>query len=410
MRFVFEGCVLDSSRRELHRDGKMIHVEPQVFDLLIHLLENSNRVLSKDDLLNAVWQGRIVSESTLSSRINAARRAIGDSGQRQSLIRTVPRKGIRFVGDVQQDQVETDGADTRLSVNGQAASETSKSPSQKVTFSRTTDDVNLAVAAVGDGPPVVKTANWLNHIEYDWHSPVWSPMLRQLAARFHLVRYDERGTGLSDWNVGEISLDAFVRDLETVVDELGLERFVLLGISQGAAVSIAYAARHPDRVSRLVISGGYPLGWRKRGNAEEIALREALITLVRHGWGHDNPAYRQTFTSRLMPDATSEQMQSFNELERISTSPENAVRLMDVFGDIDVTDLLSQVKARTLVLHSRNDASIPLEQGLYLARAIPNARFRAIESRNHLILSHEPMWRHYMDEVCAFLEQDGPQS
>jgi pimeloyl-ACP methyl ester carboxylesterase len=273
-----------------------------------------------------------------------------------------------------------------------------------VTFCRTADGVHLAVAVSGTGPPVVKAANWLNHIAYDWHSPVWSPALRLLASRYRLVRYDERGTGLSDWDVEETSFEAFVLDLETVVDWLGLERFALLGISQGAAVSIAYTARHPDRVSRLAICGGYALGWRKRGNPDEIVRREAMLTLVRHGWGQDNPAFRQTFTSLLVPDATAEQMQSFNELERQSTSPANAARLMDVFGDIDVSGLLPQVAVPTLVLHSRNDSSIPFEQGLTLAHAIPGARFVALESRNHLILSHEAEWPRCMKEVCAFLD------
>lgn len=275
---------------------------------------------------------------------------------------------------------------------------------QDVTFCRTADGVHLAVAVSGTGPPVVKAANWLNHIAYDWHSPVWSPALRLLASRYRLVRYDERGTGLSDWDVEETSFEAFVLDLETVVDWLGLERFALLGISQGAAVSIAYTARHPDRVSRLAICGGYALGWRKRGNPDEIVRREAMLTLVRHGWGQDNPAFRQTFTSLLVPDATAEQMQSFNELERQSTSPANAARLMDVFGDIDVSGLLPQVAVPTLVLHSRNDSSIPFEQGLTLAHAIPGARFVALESRNHLILSHEAEWPRCMKEVCAFLD------
>jgi DNA-binding winged helix-turn-helix (wHTH) protein/pimeloyl-ACP methyl ester carboxylesterase len=410
MRILVGDCVLDPTARELRRDGEAVHVEPQVFDLLLYLIENRDRVVSKDDLLSAIWHGRTVSESTLNSRINAVRRAVGDSGERQQFIRTVSRRGFRFVAEVQQDgsAAGEPAAGTEPSPSGATADRRSASPSQHVTFCRATDGTHLAVAESGNGYPVVKTANWLNHLEYDWHSPVWSPMLRHFATRFRLIRYDERGTGLSDWNVAEISLEAFVRDLETVVDAVGLERFALLGISQGAAVSIAYAARHPDRVSRLVLSGGYARGWRKRGNADETALREAMNTLIRHGWGKDNPAYRQTFTSRFMPDATFEQMQSFNELERISTSPDNAIRLVEVFGDIDVSEALSKIAAPTLVLHSRNDASVPLEQGLNLARSIRDARFLALESRNHLVLSHEPAWRRYMEEVCAFLDQDEP--
>jgi pimeloyl-ACP methyl ester carboxylesterase len=232
---------------------------------------------------------------------------------------------------------------------------------------------------------------------------VWSPLINLLSARFRLIRYDERGNGLSDWDVNDISFEAIVRDLETVVDKLGLERFALFGISQGAAVSIAYATRHPDRVSRLVLFGGYAQSWRAHGDVAEIAQREALITLVRHGWGQDNPAFRQVFTSRFVPGATREEMKWFNDLQRVSASPENAIRLIKAFSTIDVANLLPQVAVPTLVLHSRGDAAIPYEQGLMLARGIRNARFVTLESSNHLILSHEPAWDRYTSEICDFL-------
>jgi pimeloyl-ACP methyl ester carboxylesterase/DNA-binding winged helix-turn-helix (wHTH) protein len=393
MRFVFGDYAIDADRRELSRGGTAVHVEPQVFDLILHLVRNRNRVVSKDDLLENVWRGRVVSESTLSNRINAARRALGDSGEQQIFIRTVARRGIRFVGEVQEG-----GTDAVPLASVPAAP-------QEVTFCRTPDGVNLAVATSGNGLPVVKAANWLNHIEFDWKSPIWSPLLNVLSEKFRLIRYDERANGLSDWDVKDVSFEAFVRDLETVVDTLGLERFALLGISQGAAVSIAYAIRHPERVSRLVLSGGYPLGWRKRGNAEQVAQFEALLTLVRNGWGQDNPAFRQVFTSLYVPGATRDEMKWFNDLERASASPENAIRLMNAFSNIDIKDLLPRVAAPTLVLHARGDTPIPFEQGLLLARGIPNARFVALESNNHLILSHEPVWERYAEEICSFLSE-----
>jgi pimeloyl-ACP methyl ester carboxylesterase len=247
----------------------------------------------------------------------------------------------------------------------------------------------------------------MNHVEFDWQSPVWSPLLTQLAAQFRLIRYDERGTGLSDWNVADLSFETFVRDLETVADALDLRRFALFGNAQGAAVAIAYAVRHPDRVSRLVLSGGYAQGWRARGNPAKIEWRKALLKLVRVGWGQDNPAFRQVFTSLMIPGGTLEQSQWVNDLQRVSTSPANAARLLQVFGDIDVAHLLSRVAAPTLVLHSRGDAPCPFEQGLMLARGIPNARFVALESRNNVILSHEPAWQRFVDEVCAFLDENG---
>jgi pimeloyl-ACP methyl ester carboxylesterase len=232
---------------------------------------------------------------------------------------------------------------------------------------------------------------------------VWSPLFERLVGQCRLIRYDERGTGLSDRDVPEFSFEAFVRDLELVVDALGLKRFALLGISQGAPVSIAYAVRNPERVSRLVLCGGFAKGWRKRGNSTDVARAEASITLIREGWGQDNPAARQMFTSLIVPDATLEEMRWLNELERISASPETAVSLLRVIGDIDVSDLLPRITVPTLVLHSRGDARVPFEHGLMLARNIPNARLIALESKNHLILSHEPAWPRFATELCRFL-------
>jgi pimeloyl-ACP methyl ester carboxylesterase/DNA-binding winged helix-turn-helix (wHTH) protein len=408
MRYLFGDHALDADRRELWCGGELVPVEPQVFDLLLHLIRNRDHVVSKDDLLAAVWNGRIVSESTLSNRINAARRAIGDSGEQQKFIRTVARRGIRFVGEVRDGPSDAGRPETAVASSFTSATRIAPAPvpAQEVTFCRTTDGVNLAVATAGDGLPVVKTGTWLTHIEYDWQSPVWCPLLTHLSARFRLIRYDPRGCGLSDREVADISFQALVHDLEAVVDALGLERFALLGISQGAAVSIAYAVRHPDRVSRLVLSGGYPLGRRKRGDAAEIAMQEALLTLIRHGWGQDNPAFRQVFSSRFFPDGTHEQMQWLNDLQRVSTSPENAIRVRRATGDIDVTGLLPRVATPTLVLHSRGDAGVPFEMGRMLARGIPGARFVELESRNHLALAQERAWPRYIGEICDFLDQD----
>jgi DNA-binding winged helix-turn-helix (wHTH) protein/alpha-beta hydrolase superfamily lysophospholipase len=405
MRFLFGDCVIDANRRELLRAGDPVHLEPQVFDLILHLIRNRDRVVSKDDLLENVWDGRIVSESTLSNRINAARRALGDSGEQQQYIKTIARRGLRFIGEVREEQPETARATPRIATASEPVRST-PSP-QEVTFCRAVDGVNLAVATSGSGLPVVKTANWMNHLEFDWQSPVWSPLMSLLSERIRLVRYDERGTGLSDWDVQNISFEAFVRDLETVVDALGLERFALFGISQGAGVSIAYATRHPERVSRLVLLGGFATGWRIRGSEKLINQLEALLTLVQHGWGQDNPAFRQVFTSLFVPGATDEETKWWNDLQRESTSPENAIRLINEFGMIDVSDLLPRVKAPTLVLHSRGDAPVPFNLGLALARGIPNARFVALESSNHIILSHEPAWRRFSDELCGFLAEEG---
>jgi len=274
---------------------------------------------------------------------------------------------------------------------------------QETRFCTTPDNVRVAYAVVGKGPPLVKAANYLSHLEFDWQSPVWRHWLETMSADSRLIRYDERGCGLSDWNVPDFSFDAWIRDLESVVNAAGLEQFPLLGISQGGAVAIEYAARHPDRVTQLIVYGGYSRGWGKRGSTETIEKRQALMTLIRHGWGHDDPAIRQYFTSTFIPDGTLEQMRWFNDLQRVSCSPENAVRFQEEFGKVDVSMNLSKVKAPALIIHSRGDLTVPLEEGRLLAAGIPNSRLVTLESRNHLLLEADPAWHIFVSEVRNFL-------
>ncbi|MEK6325765.1 MAG: alpha/beta fold hydrolase, partial [Acidobacteriota bacterium] len=274
---------------------------------------------------------------------------------------------------------------------------------QHIHFCTTSDGVRIAYATVGAGPPLVKAANWLNHLEFDWQSPIWRHLLEEFARDHLLVRYDERGNGLSDWDVENLSFEEFVRDLESVVDAVGLSRFPLLGISQGGAVAIAYAVRHPERVSHLILYGAYARGWARRGSSEEIDRREALLTLTKLGWGQDNPAYRQLWTTLYVPDAAPEQMQWFNDLQRVSASPENAVRLLNELGKIDVLDLLPQVRVPTLVLHCRDEVVVPFEEGRLLAASIPGALFVPLEGRNHLLLESESAWAIFIAEVRRFL-------
>ena len=366
-----------------------------MFDLLLYLVQNRDRVVSKDDLIASVWGGRIVSDSTLTSRINAVRKAVGDNGDEQRLIRTIARKGIRFVSAVDEAAKSNEVA---------VAQKPTRSPQHEIHFCTASDGVRIAYALAGNGPPLVKAANWLNHLEYDWQSPIWSHLLHALASNRRLIRYDQRGNGLSDWDVDDISFEAFVRDLETVIEAAGLQRFSLLGISQGCAVSIAYAIRHPERVSHLVLYGGYARGRRKRGLAQEMEQEDALITLMRQGWGRENPAFRHIFTSLFIPSGTSEQMKWFDDLQRVTTSPENAVRIRQANTDIDVDDLLPRLNVPTLVLHCRDDAVVPFEEGRRLAARIPGARFVALEGQNHLVLEGEPSWSRLLDEIGEFLK------
>jgi pimeloyl-ACP methyl ester carboxylesterase/DNA-binding SARP family transcriptional activator len=274
---------------------------------------------------------------------------------------------------------------------------------QEIKFCTASDGTTLAYSVTGTGPPIVKAANWLNHLEADLASPLWRHWIRALIAIRSLWRYDERGNGLSDWNA-PLNFDAFVDDLESVVDAAGLDRFDLLGISQGAAVAIAYAVRHPERVRKMHLWGGYAFGWKHRANPAEIERREAMLELTRHGWALDNPAYRQMFTSLYLPEGSEEQEDYFNEMQRTTTSAENAVALQRVFADINVSDLLGRVTTPTLVGHSTRDAVVPFESGRALAARIPGARFIAVESPNHLLLESDPGWPKYARIVEEFLE------
>src|SRR5262245_12011260 len=280
---------------------------------------------------------------------------------------------------------------------------------QEIHFCTTADGVRIAYATAGQGPPFVKAANWLNHLEYDWRSPIWRPLLEEFGRDHLLVRYDERGNGLSDWNVADISFEAFVRDLESVVDTLGLDRFPILGVSQGGPVAIAYAVRHPEKVSHLILYGSYAQGWARAPlSAQERKLRIAQGKLIKLGWGQDNPAFRQLWTSLYVPDGTLEQYQWFNEMQKVSASPENAFRLINELGQIDVTELLPQVKAPTLVIHRRGDAAVPFEAGRMLASSIPGARFVELEGRNHLLLENEPAWARFVSEVRQLIGASKP--
>jgi pimeloyl-ACP methyl ester carboxylesterase/DNA-binding SARP family transcriptional activator len=278
---------------------------------------------------------------------------------------------------------------------------------QQIRFCKTSDDVTLAYAMSGHGPPLVKVANWLTHIDYDWQSSVWRHWLVELSRRSRLVRYDERGCGLSDRDIPRQSFGSWVTDLETVVDASGLDRFPLLAISQGAAVAVEYVARHPERVTKLLIYGGYAQGRTVRQTTEEGRQLEAVqIELARLGWGTDAPAFRQVFTSQFMPDGSRELWDEFNELQRRTTSAENAAKVLRITGGIDVRKAARQIQVPTLVLHARHDQRPPYEQGRLLASLIENSRFVTLQSNNHILLADEPAWPIFLAEMDAFLAED----
>ena len=394
MIFVFGECELDTGRYELRRLGRPVRVEPQVFEVLAYLAEHRDRVVGKEELLDQVWGDRFVSDSALSSRIRDARRAVGDDGSTQRTIKTVHGRGFRFVADVRE--------------SGSAPRQPVIETRQEVRFCTAPDGVRLAYATVGQGPPLVKAANWLTHLRYDWESIVWGHWLRELSARYRLVHYDERASGLSDWEVEDVSFEAWVRDLETVVDAVGLERFPLLGISQGGAVAVTYAARHPERVSHLILYGAIVLGRSARARTRrEKREAEMMLELIESGWGRETSLFRQVFAAQFMPGGTTEQWDAFDALQRATATPENARRLQTVSSNIDVVDIAPHVRTPTLILHAADDRRVPFDQGELLASLIPDARFVALQSSNHLLLEDEPAWEEFLAAVDAFVAATG---
>jgi pimeloyl-ACP methyl ester carboxylesterase len=333
-----------------------------------------------------------------------------DESARATLVRLLLAAGLREEAEahhrIGQKQIEREGGATGELLaawrqgNAIPAASPATDPPQVIRFCAAPDGVRLAYATVGQGPPLVKAPNWLSHLEYDWKSPIWRHLARALAQERTLVRFDQRGNGLSDWQVDDISFDAFVRDLETVVDAAGLERFPLFGVSQGCAISVAYAARHPERVSHLILYGGYAVGWHQGPRREAFG---GMLSLLRAGWGASHSTFRQIFSTLFMPEATLVQANRFNELQQVSASGEMASRIFEALGPVDVRPALAKLTMPTLVMHATQDAVVPFEEGRQMAAHIPNARFIALEGRNHLLLEDEPAWPRFLAELRAFL-------
>ena len=280
---------------------------------------------------------------------------------------------------------------------------------QTIRFTNSADGLKLAYALCGSGPPLVKAANWLSHLEYDWQSPVWRHWFRYLASGSTLLRYDARGCGLSDWSANDFSLDAQVADLEAVVDAAGVTSFALLGLSQGGSVAIEYACRHPDKVTHLVLFGAFARGWLV-ADPKVAQKARALFDLIEAGWGQENPVFREVFTSLFVPGATREQQQWFTDLMRVTSKPAIAANILRAYGMLDIRSRLADVRTPTLVFHCRSDACIPFGLGRELAAGIPNARFVELDSRNHVLLENEPAWARFCGLLDAFLGRTQAQA
>ena len=386
---------LEVAERRLLRDGQLVPLTGKAFETLQLLVEGAGTLQRQQSLMDQLWPNVFVEQNNLQYNISLVRHALADAPGVQ--IETVRGQGYRLIAEVRE-----------LNATGPATPPPVVAPAQHVQFCTAVDGARLAYALLGKGPPLVKAAHWLSHLELDRQGSLWTHWLDLLSRNRRLLRYDARGNGLSDWDPPSLTFEDFVADLGVIFDAAGVERAPVLGISQGAAVAAAYAARHPERVSGLILIGGCARGWRVKGNARLNERFQALITLMRQGWGGKNAAFRQIFTTAFFPEAPIEQMEWFNELQRQTTSPANAAAILSALGDADVREDLPRIKIPTLVLHSRFDAVIPMKDGIELASGIAGARFVPIESANHVWLAGEPAWTQFSQELERFLREITP--
>lgn len=392
MEYHFAGCQIQTDRHEFRRAGQVVHLEPQVFDLLLVLAEQAGNLLSREAFIEKVWAGLNVSDATISARISAARAAVGDNGRDQRVIETVPRRGFRLVAPVEVvDQMAS------------AVAAPSHDPAPHIHFTRSSDGLRIAYASSGQGPPLLRAAHWLSHLELDWHSPIWRPLIDALGERHRLYRYDQRGTGLSGRDISSGRLEDFVADLKAVADAATLDRFSIFAPSQASPVALRFAAENPERVDRIILLGGYAEGRVFRDKLPEDTDEETILSLIRAGWGRRGSTFVKAFSALFMPDATPDQVDHFVQVQLESASPENAVLLRQAIDRFVVTDILHKVRAPVLLLHARGDVIHPIAQSRLLASELPDARLVTLDSDNHVPLPQHPSWAPMMAEIEAFL-------
>jgi DNA-binding winged helix-turn-helix (wHTH) protein/pimeloyl-ACP methyl ester carboxylesterase len=391
-KYFFSNYVLDVDERRLLRNNEDLRLRGKLFDTLRVLVENAGKLVRKDAFMESVWPDSVVEENNLDYCISQLRKLFHPS----KYIETVPRHGYRFVAEVSIQKPF--GRPIQL----ETAVQQGDIPEQAVEFFTTSDGVRIAYHLGGQGPALVRTIHWLNHLDFEWRAPLRRQWLSEIMRHHRLLRYDQRGSGLSDWNVSDFSFERTVQDFEELVDAAGLERFSILGGCQGAAVGIAYAVRHPERVIKLIINGTFANGWPAPGPGAKEHL-EAMLTLIRSGWGRDNPAFRQLWTTLFRPDADSVEASWLNELQRLSSSPENAARMIAEFPNIRILDMLPKISCPTLVLHSRDDGAVPLQEGRLIAARIRGSRFVELASRSHMVGPGDAGWEQFVQEFSAFM-------
>lgn len=395
MMYSFSGNRLDTGRHVLVRDGELVAVEPQVFDILCLLVRNAGQLVTKDQLIDEIWDGRIVSEASISSGINAARTAVGDNGRDQRIIRTVPRRGFEMVADVVSEET------------GTATGQPTARMRQTIRYAAAPDGRSIAWSSAGEGPPVLYAWHHLSHLEKDWESDLLAPWNRALARAHRVIRFDNRGTGLSDRITPEDTLDDHVADMLAVADAAGLARFPIVAWLQSGAVAVRLAARHPERVSRLILLNTYARGRSKRGQAPAGPGDDPFISLIRSGgWGDPADGFMRAWATMVLPMAGADQTTELIRLIAHAGTTDDALLQRELIDNLDVTEDLAGVEAPTLVIHARMCAIHPATEGRRVAAGIRDAEFIEVDSSNTFFIAGDPTIDRVIGAVLEFLDAD----
>lgn len=393
MIYTFSGNELDTKRHVLTRNGAQIPVEPQVFDVLRVLAEHAGSVVSKDELIDAVWNGRIVSEATISGRINAARTAVGDNGKDQSIIRTVQRRGFEMVAEVVQDETaEQKPLHAEIS--------------QTIRYTSSEDGRSIAWSSAGEGPPVLLAWHHLSHLEGDWDVSIVAPSQQRIAQSHRLIRYDVRGAGLSEALRPEDTLESHVADMKAVADAAGLDRFPIVALLQNTAVAVRFAALYPERVSGLVLHNAYAVGRALRDEAPPSSDFDPFIALIKSGgWGDPDNGFMRAWITMVMPQISPDEATEMITLVGRASTPDDAILQRDLIDRLDVRADLKKVQAPTLVIHPRRCGIHPVAEGRRVAAGIPNAEFLEMDTSNTFFAATAPEHERVMTATLQFLDR-----
>jgi len=388
MRYQFGGYVLDSDAHRLTCDGVAVPVEPQVFDLLQLLAENAGQLVSRDQIVDVVWNGRIVSESAISARIAAARKAVGDDGKSQAVIRTVARRGLQMVAPVTTDTAPAHAA---------------SDDTLRIRYATSDEGKSLAYVITGQGPPVLRVGSLMTDIELEWHVAIERPLFDKVGTHHSLLRYDPIGAGQSDTELEQVDFEVMADDLRAIADAAGIDRAVLWSETGGTLPAIHFAAKYPERVSRFVCVGGYVEGRSRRAPTAEP---DALRAMMAEGWSTQDSSFVKAYVMAYFPEATAGDLNEMSHLVQAARSKQSMLKIRDASNDASVAHLLARIKCPTLVIHGRNDGVHPLSQGRKLAAGIENAELVVLETANNMPLPNSPVWEQYVETLLAFMGEE----